>query len=164
MRTISIFILLLLSGCGLGTATEGFVDSCYGGNWNKNMVGKSPAYLATLDIEQHEWVRLRNMLNDYAKEIDVEYFDASAEKGKTAILSLSACSRDGLWVHFDKWRYGLEDPDVATRPMIVSISIYSNPDRWEAVPQQIDELLRKAWPSKVNSDHGIKSSYANSLL
>jgi hypothetical protein len=165
MRTLLLFITSLLAGCGSGyPPPEGFVDSCYGGNWNKNMVGKSPTYLVTLDIEQHDWVRLRNILNNYSKEIDVDYFDTSIEKGKTAILSLSVCSKDGLWIHFDKRRYGLEDPDVATRPMNVSILIYSNPEQWKTVPKKIDELLRNAWPSKVNSDHGMKSTYGSSLL
>jgi hypothetical protein len=164
-KVIIIFVVLLV-GCGSGReAPEGYVEACYGGDWKKYMVGESPIYTVTLDIDKAEWHKLTGIFQTYSNLKEIKFFDLSEESEGLSMLFLSLCSENGLWVHADKriWSFDGEE-DTSGLPLMVSVIVYANPEKWSQVSSEIDAELKKVWPKKVNSDHGIESSLRNSLM
>lgn len=166
MRRATILLAGLLAACGSGREPpEGYVEACYGGDWNKYMVGKSPVYSVILDIDKSEWHKLATFLQAYSSREGLTHFDTSEESNALSMLYISLCSEHGLWVHADKriWHFeGREEHSPL--PLMVSVVVYANPDKWAHVPSDLDSELKKMWPGKVNSEHGIESSLRNSLL
>lgn len=166
MTRVFLIFLALLVGCGSGNEPpEGYVEECYGGDWKKNMVGISPAYSVVLDIEKKEWPKLTSLFKEFSTEHELKYFDGSKESKVLSMLYLSACSKDGLWLHADKRDWSFEGQEgYSPFPLMINVFIYSNEKKWKHVPESIDSILKKSWPSSVNAEHGYKPTLKNSLL
>ena len=166
MNRVFLIFLALLVGCGSGNEPpEGYVEECYGGDWKENMVGISPAYSVVLDIEKREWPKLTSLFKEFSAEHELKYFDGSKESKSLSMLYLSACSKDGLWLHADKRDWSFEgQEDHSPLPLMINVHIYSNENKWKHIPESIDSILKKTWPSSVNAEHGYKSTLKNSLL
>ncbi|MCT7359924.1 hypothetical protein [Thalassolituus pacificus] len=164
-RSLFIF-LLFLGGCGSGNEPpKGYIEACYGGDWNEKLVGKTPAYSAVIDVQKDQWPKLKVVLEKLAFDNNLEYFDSSEESKNLSMLYISACSNKGLWVHFDKrvWSFEGSDPH-SPLPLIASVYIYDNEEIWKSIPEALDGLLKLNWPSAVNTNHSYESSLKNSLL
>ncbi|WP_101760129.1 hypothetical protein [Oceanicoccus sp. KOV_DT_Chl] len=161
-----IVIMFSIVGCDSGNEPpKGYVDSCYGGEWSEKLVGKSPAYSAVIDIQKDQWPKLKGILAQLAKDNELDYFDSSRESETLSMLYVSACSKKGLWVNFDKrvWSFEGGEPH-SPLPLMAKVYIYDNVNIWEKIPNDLDNLLRSNWPKAVDTNHGYKSSLQDSLF
>jgi hypothetical protein len=166
MKNVILALIVLLSGCGSGNEPPvGYIDECYGGDWNKNMVGRSPSYSVVLDLEKKEWPKLALLLKEFSVNHGLRYFDTSQESESLSMISVSACSKNGLYLHADKriWNFDGKESH-SPLPLMVDVTIYSREKEWESIPDKLNEILVKEWPDLVNSEHGYKSSLQNSLI
>jgi hypothetical protein len=166
MSKFLLILLVVLVGCSSeNEPPEGYIDECYGGDWQQNMVGINPTYSVVLDIEKKDWPKLTALFKRFSNEHGLKYFDGSEETSALSMVYISACSNNGLWLHADKRIWSFDgQKDHSPLPLMVSVHIYSNVQNWKHIPKAIDSMLKNTWPNSVNSEHGYKSTLHNSLL
>lgn len=166
MNRALFIVLLLLGGCSPeNQPPKGYVEACYGGDWNEKLVGKTPVYSAVIDVQKDQWSKLKVVLKKLATDNNLDYFDSSEESKSLSMLYVSACSKRGLWVHFDQrvWSFEGSEPH-SPLPLMASVYIYDNEEIWEGIPEALDGLLKSNWPGSVNTKHSYESSLRNSVL
>jgi len=162
---ILVSLFIFLCGCGFGhEPPEGYIDECYGGNWSKNMVGKSPSYSVVLDLHVSEWNQLKLILKKFSKTENLRFFEDIRLTKSLNMFSVSLCSKEGIWIHADKRIWTVADsPEHIPLPLMINIQIYKNASKWSSISEDLNGLLLKEWPSELNIEHSYKSSYKNSL-
>ena len=162
---ILVSIFILLCGCGEGRKTpEGYIEECYGGDFSKNMIGKTPNYSVVLDLETSEWEELRITLKNFATEKKLRFFEDIRRNDSLNIFNVSLCSKDGLWINADKrmWTVG-DSPEHIPLPLMIRVQVYKNDEKWTSISDSLNSMLIKKWPNDLNTEHGYTSSYKNSL-
>ena len=164
---ISIVILLtiFLSSCGSGHETpEGYIEECYGGDFSKNIIGKTPNYSAVLDLDVSEWDALKLALESFAKKKELRFFEDIRRTKSLNMFSVSLCSKNGLWIHADKriWTVG-DSPEHIPMPLMIRVQIFKNDAKWASISDKLNAALVEKWPNELDTEHGYKSSYRNSL-
>ena len=163
--SVLILSLIFLCGCGSGHETpEGYFEECYGGDFSKQMIGKTPNYSAILDLEISEWEELRTTLEIFATENELRFFEDIRRSESLNMFNVSLCSKAGLWINADKriWTVG-DSPEHVPVPLMIRVQIYKNDAKWAAISSNLNSVLRKKWPNELNTEHGYTSSYRNSL-
>ncbi len=163
--SILISFLIFLCSCSEGRkTTEGYIDECYGSDFSKNMIGRTPSYSAVLDLDVSEWDSLKLILESFAKENELRFFEDIRRTKGLNMFSVSLCSKNGLWIHADKriWTIG-DSPEHIPLPLMITVLVYKNEDRWVSISDNLNTLLDAKWPNELNTDHGYTSSYRDSL-
>ncbi|TMP81450.1 hypothetical protein CWB73_07660 [Pseudoalteromonas phenolica] len=168
MKILSSILIVCLSvaGCGVGNKPpDGYIAECYGGDWQGKMVGQEPSYQVVVDIEQPEWLELAELIEGYAISKELAFFNTSEETKELSMLYMSACSKDGIWIHADKrvWSFEGQEPH-SPLPLMVTVVVYDNAEQWIGFVPELDKLLKSKWPDRVDENHGFNSSLKNSLF
>jgi hypothetical protein len=163
--SILISFLILLCSCGEGRKTpEGYIEECYGGDFSRNMIGKTPNYSAVLDLETSKWEELRTTLKNFANDNGLRFFEDIRQNDSLNMFNVSLCSKDGLWINADKriWTVG-DSSEHIPMPLMIRVQVYKNTEKWASISDSLNSILAKNWPNDLNTEHGYTSSYKNSL-
>jgi hypothetical protein len=124
-------MLLLLAassmpGCGQPThpPPQGFVESCYGGDFKKYLNGKGPRISIRIPMTESEWPDLAESLRQFSVEQNLDFFDTTLRLDYAHVLGLSVCSPKGLQVHAsdDVWK---SDPKADGDPGYTTVFLYT---------------------------------------
>jgi hypothetical protein len=144
---------------------EGFNDSCYGGNFSKNLAGANPIYSAQLDIPDSSWPQLKKTLTEVAMRHGAKTFDDSRSDKTLKMFSVYLCSEDGLFSFADKrtWSFPGEAPH-GPQSIHVTVFAYRKDQRWHELSKDMDAALRSQWPDKLRTTSPADSRLLNSAL
>lgn len=140
----AILILFSISGCEPDyPPPEGYVESCYGGDFGENLVGAKPKLLISLELGVEHWPKLKGQLEDIAKENNVRFFFDDREYGGLTMFNASLCSEDGLFMNVDKriWSSS-KDSDL---PMMLTIYTYKNRSTWGSFTKKVKSSMESNW-------------------
>ena len=163
--SVLISLLVFLCSCGSGhEPPEGYIKECYGGDFSRNMIGKTPNYSAVLDLDVPEWEELKLTLKYFSIEKELRFFEDIRRTESLNMFSVSLCSKDGLWISADKriWTVG-DSPEHIPLPLMVKVQVYKNDTKWTAISESLNNTLNEKWPNDLNTKHEYKSSHRNLL-
>lgn len=146
MFRISIFISIFFAIVGCEPdypAPEGYVESCYGGDFEKKLAGSKPELLVMLELEVKHWGTLRGQLEELAKESNVRFFFDDREYNGLKIFNASLCSEGGLFMNVDKRIWS--NSDVSNLPMVLTIYTYENQSTWGSFIEKVKISMEKNW-------------------
>lgn len=155
LLSIGIFLEDFFSN--LHKAPEGYVEECYGDDFEKNMVGKPSSYSAILDLDQSEWGKLELVLEKFSNQNKLKIFKDIRNDEGLKMFNVSLCSSAGLYINADKriWNVG-DGPERIPFPLTIRVSVYKNDTKWSSIPNQLNKVLMDAWPDDLNADHENK--------
>ncbi|HAT41300.1 MAG TPA: hypothetical protein DCS87_06175 [Rheinheimera sp.] len=163
MHRILSFILILftISGCEPAyPPPEGYVDSCYGGDFGEKLAGSKPELLITLELGVEHWPKLKGQLEKIAKENNVRFFFDEREYDGLTMFNASLCSEDGLYMNVDKRIWA--NSDVSNSPMMLTIYTYKNQSEWVTFIENVKSSMERNWKEyfvKNQSEVSLKLSY-----
>ena len=156
---------IALVACGSGEQPpEGYVATCYGGNFTTRLSGTRPIYSATLDIGEAQWPALTQLLTSLAEKHRVRLFKDTRHTEALRMISISLCSEEGLFMNADKRIWTKEDKQFNALPLMVNVFAYDNPERWNTFARDLDSALSQQWPRELNNKPNISTQLMNSLL
>ena len=158
--------LLLLTSCsGSSTAPPGYIESCYGGDFSKTLVGQAPVFWGELNISERDWPRLTQLLLDISSRRRLEFFNDTRNEPDVRMINVSLCSSDGLFMYADR-RIFLDGKGHVTmdHPLTVAVFAYRDRDAWTVFSKELKDALDAQWPGKLTSDPHVQIQLKNSLL
>jgi len=165
IKFIPLFICFLAACSPKSELDPIFENACYGGNFSKHLYGKSPSYSAALDLEVEEWSSLTNSLKEFASQHELEFFDNGRISKQLKMLSTSVCSNSGIFIYASKriWKIG-DGTEHDPLPLLVQMTVYKNNKNADLIRENLNTLLQETWGEKVDLNHGISSTFNDSLL
>ena len=149
-----------LAACSAGNPPpEGFVEACYGGDWNKRMVGLAPVWSADLTIDDDDLPTLRTVFAGIAAEYSVKHYDVGEKFIEVRPIDIYLCSEEGLFISATK--LGRRSP---IKPVMINIFVYEPDYKWEPIGQDLRLALVAKWPESLDETPSRTSELGNSLL
>jgi hypothetical protein len=166
MHKFAYLALVLLVGCSPERKPpEGYVESCYGGNFAKNLSGATPIYSAVLDIDESQWPKLTEILKTVSDKHSLWFFNDTRHTESLKMISISLCSESGLFMNADKRIWNFEgEKQPPPLPLMVGIFAYRNSESWAALAKEIDQQLYRQWPKELNRKPNITTQLRTSPL
>lgn len=78
---------------------EGFVESCYGGDFKKHHDGNIPRISIRIPLTESQWPDLGESMRQFGTQQNLDFFDTSLRLDHAHVLGLSVCSARGLQIH-----------------------------------------------------------------
>ena len=136
MRSLSIHLLarlglLLLAaasvnGCGepAHPPPEGFVESCYGGDFAKYRDGDIPRISIRIPMTENDWPDLTESLRLFGEQQKLDFFDTTLRLSYAHVLGLSVCSPKGLDIYAadSVWK---SNPNADYDPGYTTVLLYA---------------------------------------
>ena len=166
MKVLWYLPLVLLAACsGASTAPPGYIEACYGGDFDKTLVGQAPLFSGQLNISESEWPRLAKVLLDISNRRQLKFFNDTRDEPDIRMINVSLCSRDGLFMYADR-RIFLDGKGHVTMdsPLTVAVFAYKDRDVWTAFSNELKKALDAEWPGRLTSDPHVQIRLKNSLL
>jgi len=106
---------------------EGFVESCYGGNFEKYLNGKIPRISIRMPLTESQWPDLEESLRQFSIQQNLDFFDTSLRLDHAHVLGLSVCTARGLQIHAadSVWK---AEPRADGDPGYTTVFLYSFKD------------------------------------
>lgn len=140
----SILFVFTVSGCGPEyPPPEGYVESCYGGDFVEQLAGAKPELLIMLELEVEHWPKLRGQLEKLADENDVCFFFDDREYGGLTMFNASLCSENGLFMNVDKRIWS--NSNASNVPMMLTIYTYKNKSTWVSFTEKVKSKMELEW-------------------
>ncbi len=161
----SVWLLIIaLAACSGATPPEGYVESCYGGDFTTKLSGAKPIYSATLDIAETQWPELTRLLASLAEKHGVRLFNDTRHTEDLRMISISLCSEDGLFMNADRRIWSFEGEQPPALPLMVNVFAYNNQERWHGFAKDLDTALSEQWPRELNNKPNISTQLMTSPL
>jgi len=139
-----LLILFAVSGCEPDyPPPEGYVESCYGGDFREKLAGAKPELLISLELDVEHWPKLRRQLEKIAKESNVRFFYDDRDFGGLTMFNASLCSEDGLFMNVDKRIWS--NSSASNLPMMLTIFTYKNKSRWVTFIEKVRSSMEINW-------------------
>jgi hypothetical protein len=91
---------VLMAGCKPSyPPPDGFVESCYGGDFKKHLDGSIPRISIRIPLTESQWPDLAESLRQFSTQQNLDFFDTSLKLDHAHVLGLSVCSARGLQIH-----------------------------------------------------------------
>jgi hypothetical protein len=140
----SILISFAILGCEPEyPPPEGYVESCYGGDFREKLAGSKPELLIELELGVEHWPKLKGQLEKIAKENNVRFFFDDREYGGLTMFNASLCSEDGLFMNVDKRIWA--NSSVSKLPMMLTIYTYKNQSAWVFFTEKLKSSMETNW-------------------
>ncbi len=148
MKILSALVLAIFaSACSPSyPPPEGFVDACYGGDWQENMVGLSPVYSADLNITDENAVDFRKVFADVADGFPVEHFDVGDKFGGVRPIDIDICSENGLFISAIKLGHS-----TGTEEVMIDVFVYKPDYEWQPIVESIESAINARWPDQLDT-------------
>ena len=155
LLSIGVFLQVFFSS--LSKAPEGYIEECYGDDFEGNLVGKQDSYTAVLDLDQSEWGKLEITLEEFSSKNNLKLFKDIRDTEGLQMFNVSLCSSAGLYINADKriWNVG-DSPEHIPFPLTIRVTIYKNDAKWRSIPNQLNKVLMDAWPDDLKTEHDIR--------
>lgn len=157
----SILIIFAISGCEPAyPPPEGYVESCYGGDFGEKLAGAKPELLIFLELDVEHWPKLREQLEKIAKENNVRFFFDDREYGGLTMFNASLCSEDGLFMNVDKRIWS--SSNASNLPMMLTVYTYKNKSAWISFTEKVKLSMEANWKEyyvKNESEVSLELSY-----
>jgi hypothetical protein len=132
-KTARLALLLLAAasvpGCGQPShpPPEGFVESCYGGDFKKYLDGSGPRIAIRIPMTESVWPDLTESLRQFGAQHQLDFFDTSLRLNHAHVLGVSVCSPKGLDIYAadEVWK---SDPKADGDPGFTTVFLYTYKD------------------------------------
>ena len=117
--------LILLVGCKPShPPPEGFVESCYGGDFAKHHNGNTPRISIRVGLAESDWPGLADSLRRYSVQHKLDFFDTTMRLDHVHALGLNVCSAKGVYIsaHEQLWK---SNPESDHDPGHTTVTLYS---------------------------------------
>jgi len=113
-------------GCGKPNypPPEGFVESCYGGDFKKYRDGNGPRLSIRIPMNESDWPHLTESLKQFGVQQNLDFFDTTLRLSYAHVLGLSVCSPKGLDIYAsdDVWK---SHPEADFDPGYTTVFLYT---------------------------------------
>lgn len=166
MRKFICVVLVFLFGCSPERKPpEGYVESCYGGNFAKNLSGAKPIYSVVLDIDESQWPKLTEILKAVSEKHGLRFFNDTRHTESLRMISISLCSESGLFFIADKRIWNFEgEKRPPPLPLMVNIFTYRNSETWAVLAKEVDRQFQRQWPNELKHNPNITTQLLTSPL
>jgi hypothetical protein len=112
-------------GCGpTYPPPEGFVESCYGGDFKKYHDGNIPRISIRIPMTESQWPDLEESLKQFSIEQKLDFFDTSLRLDHAHVLGLNVCTERGVEIRAadSVWK---SEPRADYDPGYTTVLLYS---------------------------------------
>jgi hypothetical protein len=103
-----LFAASSILGCGQPAhpPPEGYVESCYGGDFKKYHDGNGPRLSIRFPLTESQWPDLSESLRQFSAQQHLDFFDTGLRLDYAHVLELSVCSANGVLIYAadDVWK------------------------------------------------------------
>ena len=103
---------------------EGFVESCYGGDFARHHDGNTPRVSIRIAIAENDWPGLAESLRQYGLRNKLDFFNTTLKRDHVHALGLNVCSPEGVLIdaHEQLWQ---SNPGSDHDPNHTTVFLYS---------------------------------------
>lgn len=142
----ALFLMALISCEPQYPPPEGYVDSCYGGDFAKNIAGIKPELTITMEVGIEHWPRLKIELERLAARSNVDFFYDDRDYGGLTMFNASLCSPKGLYMNVDKRIWESQKASKLPKlPMMMTVYVYRDKDTWSTFLSNVESEIEKNW-------------------